>query len=79
MLIKYLIVEKRIEDSLQTNIDQLSRINYMLEGYNMKYEVTKKELPEVTIYYKEGIIKDFSELTNFILSSEKNVEALIQI
>lgn len=63
--------KKEIEDSLQTNIDQLSRINYMLEGYNMKYEVTKKELPEVTIYYKEGIIKDFSELTNFILSSEK--------
>lgn len=35
----------------------------------MKYEVIQKELPDYTIYYKEGVIKDFSEITNFILSS----------
>lgn len=37
----------------------------------MKYEVITKELPEYTVYYKEGVIGSFEELTNFILSSEK--------
>lgn len=35
----------------------------------MKYEVVTKELPECVVYYKEGVIKDFSELFNFVLSS----------
>lgn len=35
----------------------------------MKYEVITKELPEYVVYYKEGIIKDYSEITSFILSS----------
>lgn len=48
---------------------QLSRINYLLEERNMKYEVITKELPEYVVYYKEGIIKDYSEITDFILSS----------
>lgn len=35
----------------------------------MKYEVIIKELPDYIVYYKEGIIKDFSKITEFILSS----------
>lgn len=35
----------------------------------MNNEIIFKELPGVTIYYKEGVIKDFSEITNFIVSS----------
>ena len=35
----------------------------------MKYEVVVKELPNYVVYYKEGIIEDFSKLTEFILES----------
>ena len=35
----------------------------------MKYEVITKQLPEYVVYYKEGIIKDYSEISDFILSS----------
>ena len=58
-----------IEDELKEYKYQLSKINYLLEEENMKYEVITKELPECVVYYKEGIIKDYSEASNFILSS----------
>lgn len=35
----------------------------------MKYKVIIKSLPECVVYYKEGVIKDFSGMTDFILSS----------
>lgn len=35
----------------------------------MKYEVITKVLPEYTVYYQDGVIEDFSKLTNFILES----------
>lgn len=55
--------------------DQLQRINYLLEGKSMNYEVIVKELPEYVIYYKEGIIEDFSKITDFILSSARECES----
>lgn len=61
--------KEQVEMELKDFNYQLSKINYLLEGKDMKYEVITKELPEYVIYYKEGIIKDFSEITNFILSS----------
>ena len=35
----------------------------------MKYEVILKDLPDYDVYYKEGIVENFSKLTDFILSS----------
>ena len=35
----------------------------------MKYEVITKKLPECIVYFKEETVKDFSEITDFILSS----------
>ena len=35
----------------------------------MEKEVVLKKLPSYTVYYKEGVIKDFSEIVSFILSS----------
>lgn len=58
-----------IEEHILVEKDQLSRIHYLLEERNMKYEMILKELPEYTVYYKEGVIKDYSEITDFILSS----------
>lgn len=60
-----------LEKDLMLYNQQLSKINYLLEEQFMDYEVITKELPEYTVYYKEGIIQDYSALTNFILSSAK--------
>lgn len=61
--------KKEIEEELTNYADQLSKINCLLEGKNMKYEAIVKELPDYIIYYKEGIITDFSGITDFILKS----------
>lgn len=42
----------------------------------MKYEVVVKELPSYTIYYKEGLIEDFSKIVNFILESGEECKKL---
>lgn len=56
-----------IEEELNKYKYQLSKVNYLLEEKVMKYEIITKELPEYIVYYKEGKIKDYSELSNFIL------------
>ncbi len=61
--------KEELESEISICEDQLSRINYLLEGREMKYEAIIKELPDYLVYYKEGIIKNFGELTNFIFSS----------
>lgn len=61
--------KNELEQLLKTSQDQLSRIDHMLEGKNMKYEVIVKELPSYPIYYKEGMIDSFDGITDFILSS----------
>lgn len=61
--------KQTLEKELKEYNYQLLKINYLLEGKDMKYEVITKELPAYTIYYKEGRIKDYSEITDFILSS----------
>lgn len=58
-----------LENEINEYKYQLSKINYLLEEKDMEYEVIMKELPEYVIYYKEGVIKDYSKITNFILSS----------
>ena len=68
------ILEKRkkeIEDSLLLYNSELSKINYLLKGDNMNNEIILKELPDCIVYYKEGIIKNFNEITDFVLSSGK--------
>lgn len=61
--------EKELEKNLNEYSYQLSKIKYLKEEKKMNYEVIIKELPEYVVYYKEGKIKDFSEITNFILTS----------
>lgn len=60
---------QELQSLLKISYDQLQRIDYILEGKNMQYETMMKELPDYVVYYKEGVIKDFSELTSFILDS----------
>ena len=48
---------------------ELSKINYILWGKEMKEEIFKKIVPECYIYYKEGIIKSYGEASEFIQNS----------
>ena len=68
--------KEEIETQLLEAEDQLSRINYLMEGKFMKYEGIVKELPKCTVYYQEGIIKDFSKITEFVLSAGDECQKL---
>ena len=66
-----ILKQKEIRKDLDENMIKLSKIQYLLGGRSMKYEVIVKELPEVIVYYKEGILKDYSCLGEFIVQSGK--------
>lgn len=57
--------KKDIENNLDIYNTQLSKINYLLEGENMKNEIFIKEIPEYIIYYRDGIITDFGKISEF--------------
>ncbi len=71
-----LVRKEELESELSIANDQLLRINNLLKGETMKNEVIVKELPNYTVYYKEGIVKEFSEITNFILASAEECREL---
>jgi len=48
---------------------QLSKINYLLKERDMKEEIFEKTIPACYVYYKEGLISNYSELAGFILAS----------
>ena len=64
------VLEKRkteIEKQLFNYNTELSKINYLLEG-NMKNKIFVKEIPSYIIYYSDGVISDFSKITEFVLN-----------
>ncbi|MGN1270064.1 MAG: MerR family transcriptional regulator [Clostridia bacterium] len=61
--------KQELETEISLSNSQLLQINNLLEGKNMKQEVILKELPSFVVYYKEGVVKDFSEIVRFILQS----------
>ena len=58
-----------IEKNLINYNIQLSKINYLLEENNMENEIFIKEIPSYTIYYRDGIISDFSKISEFVLQA----------
>lgn len=67
---QFLIARKQeLETEISLSNSQLLQINNLLEGKNMEKEVIIKELPSCIVYFKEGVVKDFSEIVNFILQS----------
>ena len=61
--------KKELEAEISLSNSQLLQINNLLEGKSMEHEVIVKELPSYIVYYKEGVVKDFSEIVKFILKS----------
>lgn len=68
-------LEKR-QDILKKQIDlgndQLSRIKSLLldkESESMKREVVIKEIPEYTVFYKEGVLDSYSDIPSFVVTA----------
>lgn len=64
--------KKEIKKDIDLNQFRLQKINHMLKGEMMKYEVTIKDTPECVVYYQEGRVEDFSKISEFILNSAKD-------
>lgn len=60
---------KSIEDEMTEHNHQLKEINRMIKEISMSQDVIIKQLPACTIYYKEGIVADYSQVSEFILQS----------
>lgn len=58
-----------INKNIELEHIQLSKINKVLEEKNMEKEIIIKDIPKYTVYYKEGVIKDYSEMPMFVLGS----------
>lgn len=68
------VLEKRKEEVEKDIIlynTWLPPINYLLEEENMKNEIFLKELPACTVYYKEGVLNNYNEVSRLysIISS----------
>ncbi|MGN0974251.1 MAG: MerR family transcriptional regulator [Bacilli bacterium] len=61
--------KKEIEENIALFNTQLSKINYLLEGDNMKNEIFIKEIPSYIIYYCDGIIEDFGKVSEFAFNA----------
>lgn len=59
------LIETQIDNYTKT----LSKINIFLEDINMSSEIVLKVVPEYYTYYRDGLIEDFSKITDFVLES----------
>lgn len=67
---KILEAKKRESEKNLINCNiELSKINYLLEGKNMKNEIFIKDIPAYIVYYKDGIVADFSKISDFALQA----------
>jgi len=61
--------KSNLEKEISKHKYQLSQINYLLKENDMKKEVFEKVVPSYFVYYKEGVVKDYSEIGEFIYNS----------
>ena len=61
--------KKQLEENLIELNTKLSKINYLLEENNMKNEIFIKEIPSYIVYYCDGVLSDFSKITEFVLQA----------
>ena len=61
----------------QTDIStKLSIIKYLSEEKEMKYQAVVKEIPEAVVYSEERLLKNYSEVTDLVLSSAEECKRL---
>lgn len=59
------IIEAQIINYTKT----LSKIDLLLEDINMSSEIILKVIPDYLTYYRDGVIEDFSKITDFVLET----------
>lgn len=64
-----LLKKDQLENRIYEYNYQLSKIKYLLEEKEMKEEIFEKVIPPYYVYCKEGVLKDYSEASEFIQSS----------
>ena len=55
---------------------KLSIIKYLSEEKEMKYQAVVKEIPETIVYSEERLLKNYSEVTDLVLSSAEECRRL---
>lgn len=60
---------ENIRNEIRLHNEQLLEIDKMLKEIAMNQEIKIKQIPSCTVYYKEGVIEDYSKLSEFILQS----------
>jgi DNA-binding transcriptional MerR regulator len=58
--------------------EDIARLDLLIKNkgeIDMKYQATIKEVPEYTVYYKQGVIKDMNGLTEFVLGAGEEASA----
>ena len=63
------IKKEQLQNTIFEYNYQLSKINYLLEEKEMKEQIFEKIIPAYYVYYKEGVLKDYSEASEFIQKS----------
>lgn len=61
--------KSNLEKEISKHKHQLSQINYLLKENDMKKEVFEKVVPGYYVYYKEGVVKDYSDMGDFVYNS----------
>ena len=56
---------------IEKSNNELNLINNLLNEGNMEKRVIIKTIPSTIVYYKEGKIKDFSEIFNFFKNGRR--------
>ncbi len=63
--------KKELEKTVFEYNIKLSKINYLLKESTMREEIFEKVVPNCYVYYKEGLLEDYSEVPEFIFNSGK--------
>jgi len=64
-----LLKKEELEKAILNHSYQLSKINYLLKEKSVKEEIFEKIIPAYYVYYTEGVIKEYSKISELILKS----------
>ena len=75
--VKTILQEKIISLKKEKHLieSRLSIINSIMEDKEMKYQVTEKVIPEMIVYTAETVLKNYSDIMNWIPSDNEAVKA----
>lgn len=61
--------KQEIKEKINLLKMEMSKIDYLLTKNNIKNEIFVKEIPSYIIYYCEGVVENFHQISKFVLDS----------